>query len=68
MRYLEKSFTVPVAGPNVTQKDWDAIFCKHDWTPTYTDRNSPQSYENGVYRGFRIVGKRCRKCGIHAET
>jgi len=38
---------------------------QHDWTPTFTDRNSPQSFEDGKYRGFRYVGKRCQKCGEH---
>ncbi len=28
MRYLEKSFTVPTAGPSVTQEAWDKIFGK----------------------------------------
>jgi hypothetical protein len=26
MLYQRRSFTVPAAGPNVTQEDWDAIF------------------------------------------
>jgi hypothetical protein len=28
MKYQQKSFTVPAAGPNVTQEEWDRIFGK----------------------------------------
>lgn len=39
--------------------------CEHDWTPMYTDRNSPESFgpNGGAYRGFRYVGWKCRRCG-----
>lgn len=30
MLYQRKSFTVPAAGPNVTQEEWDRIFGKRE--------------------------------------
>jgi hypothetical protein len=154
VKYLRRSFSVPVAGPSVTQEAWDAIFrrpfkglqsllsedingrdheaffddllsvysnalkfegpctvnrdgqgwltildragravcqcseetyqrlqaetfnnqtcddqqpraqfpCTHRWTPMFTDELSPEIYQNGKYRGFTIVGRRCLWC------
>lgn len=54
--------------------DWYCVTCRwlfkwpcdgeHQWTDVYTDRDSPQSYVLGQYRGFKVVGRRCVKCGL----
>jgi hypothetical protein len=33
MKYLRRSFSVPVAGPSVTQEVWDAIFRRPKTAP-----------------------------------
>jgi hypothetical protein len=72
MKYLQKSFSV---GFNMSEEDHKRIFgCSHEWAPMFTDRDSPESFpsarcaEGGPcfqtkYRGWREVGRKCRKCG-----
>jgi hypothetical protein len=46
MKYLQKKFSVPVAGPSVTQAAWDAIFRRAEnrqWLDQTCDDQQPRA-------------------------
>lgn len=75
MKYLQKKFSVPVAGPSVTQAEWDRVFTrtlpsgaqkfpcrKHEWKDSV---GSNWTEERGYH--YFVIAKRCTRCGAEIK-